>query len=83
MLNQSAQTIKEDSTNENTGFNIKACLLSWFCGMDQNQGGGEDKAEARRLALLSTKESKLGKMVVNINLIIVSFFGIFIWGFNA
>ena len=62
---------------------MKACLLSWFCGMDQNQGGGEDKAEARRLALLSTKESKLGKMVVNINLIIVSFFGIFIWGFNA
>ena len=83
MLNQSAQTIQEESTNENTGFNMKACLLSWFCGMDQNQGDGEDKAEARRLALLSTKESKLGKMVVNINLILVLFFGIFIWGFYA
>ena len=83
VLNQSAQTIQEESTNENTEFNMKGCLLSWFCGKDQNQGGGEDKAEARRVALLSTKESKLGKMVVNINLILVLFFGIFIWGFYA
>lgn len=73
------------TTNQDSeGFSMKSCLLSWFCGIEQNKGEErEDDADARRIALLSTKESWLGKTVVEINLVVLIACGFFIWGFFA
>ena len=51
--------------------------------MDSGGGQTESEAAARRLALLSTEETKTGKLVVHINLILVIACGFFIWGFFA
>ena len=78
----------QDNTNRNNESvaektTLKSCLLSWFCGMDSGGGQTESEAAARRLALLSTEETKTGKLVVHINLILVIACGFFIWGFFA
>jgi len=60
---------------------LKACLLSWFCGLEEkNAAAGENSAEK---VVISTKESKWGKLFVEINLVVVVGFGFFMWGFFA
>lgn len=62
---------------------LKQCLLSWFCGMEPGGEGGESEAAARREALLSTVETKWGRLTVEINLVLLLTCGVFVWGFFA
>ncbi|XP_067940984.1 sodium/glucose cotransporter 4-like [Watersipora subatra] len=78
---QKGEKLKEGDEQQTTA--IKSCLLSWFCGIDQDSKAKEDADVASRPTLQSLKASKTAQTIVEINLVILITCGVFIWGFFA